>query len=97
MNEIWLREKEMRSLVLFYFDSFAQTLFFRLFFLDLFLSEISATITAAAAWSWITLLRTTFMNSVWTTCIIVWTQLKFENRLWVTQVASYKSLNVRPA
>ena len=97
MNEIWLREKEMGSLLLFYFDGFTQTLFFRLFFLDLLLSKISATITAAAAWFLFTLPKTTFMNSVWTTCIIVWTQLKFENRFWVTQVTSYKSLNVRPA
>ena len=50
------------------------------FSLDLFFWEISAVVTAAGACSWIILLellkaeysvRTFFLNSVWTTCMIV--------------------------
>ena len=89
----------------YFFFGFFSLFFFCLFFLWLLLSEISAIITAAATFSWLFLLqllnaeysvRTTFMNSVWTTCFVrVETQWKSENRSWVIQIVSYKSFNIK--
>ena len=38
--------------------------------------------------------RAALMNSLWTSCMIVQAQWKFENQFWV--IVSYKSFNVRP-
>ena len=76
-----LQEEFHKTLRFFFFSSqgFTQTFLF-LFFLDLFFSEVSAIITAAAAFFWVIFLElleaescvwTTSMNSVWTTCMLM--------------------------
>ena len=99
-------KKNFHKCFFIFYAKVSRRLFFLSFFLDLFFSEISAIITAAVTCSWIILLKflkvgypiqNAFMNLVWTTCMEVQKQWKSENRLWVTQVVSYKSFNVSQA
>ena len=96
----------IKSSFLLLSQGFTQTSLFCLIFLDLFLLEIIAIGTAAAAYSWLIFGQTL---EGWILCTNNFYELcmnnledsvnarKCENRLWFIQVVLYKSFNGRPA